>query len=61
MGAADELSAGADAALDGEDAGGVSPPHAATMAPIAVMAARRATITRFFMIVFSSEGPNRRR
>jgi hypothetical protein len=46
------VSAGAE--LDGDCAGGLSP-HAATMAPIAVMAARSATITMFFMIDFSSE------
>ncbi len=55
-GAADAESAG-----EGEAAGGVSPPpQAATMAPVATMAARSATITMFFMIVFSSERPERR-
>ena len=54
-GAADDESAGADeAALSGEAAGGVPPPHATT-APTDIMAARRATIAMFFMIVFSSE------
>jgi hypothetical protein len=59
-GAAGAESAGADVdADDGEAAGGVSP-HAATIAPIAAMAARSAIITIFFMIVFSSEVPTRR-
>jgi hypothetical protein len=55
-GAADDVSAGAE--LDGDCAGGLSP-HAATMAPTAAMVARSATITIFFMIVFSSEGSER--
>jgi hypothetical protein len=61
-GAADDVSVGADVdADDGEAAGGVSPPpHAVAMAPTATMAARSATIAIFFMIVFSSEGPERR-
>ena len=56
-GAADDESAGADVADDGEAAGGVSPPpHAATMAPTDAIAARSATIAMFFMIVFLLRG-----
>jgi len=56
-GAADDESAGADVADEGEAAGGVSPPpHAATMAPTDAIAARSATIAMFFMIVFLLRG-----
>jgi hypothetical protein len=56
-GAADEGSAVDDgAALSGEAGGGELPPHAETMAPIVAMAARRATIAVFFMIVFLLRG-----
>jgi preprotein translocase subunit SecY len=50
-GAALDESAGADVVLDGDDAGGLSPPHA-MMAPSDITAARSATIAIFFMIVF---------
>jgi hypothetical protein len=60
-GAADDESMGAAdaelAVVSGEAAGGVLPPHA-TSAPTDAMAARSATTTMFFMIVFSS-GPER--
>jgi hypothetical protein len=56
--AVDDESAGAD---DGDAAGGgLSPPHATTIAPNDITAARSATIPIFFMIVFSSDGPERR-
>jgi hypothetical protein len=61
-GAADESAGAADAelavlALSGDFAGSEPPPHAAR-APTDAMAARRATIAMFFMIVFSSEVPS---
>jgi hypothetical protein len=56
-GAADDVSDGAGPAELGEFGGGLSPPHAAAMAPIAAMAARSATTAIFFIIVFSSKGP----
>jgi hypothetical protein len=54
-GAAEADSAGApDAAAFSGEAGVDEPPPQATMAPIAVMAARMATIAMFFMLFFSS-------
>lgn len=57
-GIADDVSAGGEVEVAGDCAGGVSA-HAATMAPTNAMTARSATIAIFFMIVFSSEGPER--
>ena len=53
-GAADESAGAADEALLGLEAGGVSPPPQAR-APTAAIDARSATITIFFMMIFSSK------